>query len=253
MPPATPHFIKPNWPAPAMVRACMTTREGGHSRPPWHTFNLADHVGDDAQAVARNRRLLIDTLGLRAEPLWLNQVHGSSVIDADELALGVPRPDGDACVTSTVGRACAVLTADCVPLLLCDRLGIRVAAAHVGWRGLVAGVIEAAVDAMRCPAGHLLAWLGPGIGADVFEVGGDVRDILMGDDPALQCAFAPSPNGRWIADLHALARRRLKNVGVTDIHDEPGCTYSDPERFYSYRRDTTTGRMATLIWIHPEP
>jgi hypothetical protein len=231
------------------VRACFTTRRGPGSGP-YAGFNLADHVGDEPQAVARNRALLRQRLELPHEPVWLRQVHGTRVVDA---ARCPPAPEADASHCHGPGGVCAVLTADCLPLLLCDRAGTRVAAAHAGWRGLARGVIEATVDVLGSPGQDTLAYLGPAIGPAAFEVGPEVRDVFLDHSPLADAAFAPSPGGRWLADLYALARLRLLARGVCAVYGGELCTLSDPDRFYSYRREPVTGRMASLIWIAPDP
>lgn len=243
---AGPGVMLPQWPAPARVRACTTTRSGGSSAPPFDSANFALDTGDDDAAVRNNRARLQEALRLPEPPRWLRQVHGTRVVDA---ARAAPGSEADACVSTTPGRVCALLTADCVPVLLCDRAGTCVGAAHAGWRGLAAGVLENAVRAMHAPPGALLAWLGPGIGPAAFEVGEEVRAAFLAADPGAGEAFAPSAGGRWLADLYRLARRRLAAAGVYEVHGGEHCTYSDPARFFSYRRDGVTGRMATLIWL----
>lgn len=241
-------WIEPDWPAPAAVRAACTLRSGGVSRGPYSSLNLADHVGDDPSCVARNRALLREDLGLPGEPLWLRQVHGR-----DAAMGGGVDPAGcvaDASVATGPGIVCAVLTADCLPLLLCDRAGTRVAAVHAGWRGLASGVVEAAVARMQAAPEDLLVWLGPAIGPDVFEVGDEVRDAFLSYDPGGGAAFRPSPAGRWLADIYLVARRRLGLLGVGNVWGGGYCTVTDPDRFFSYRRDGATGRMASLIWLH---
>jgi len=238
-------LLIPDWPAPAQVRACTTTRIGGISQPPYDTLNLASHVGDDPQAVAENRRRLREYLALPAEPRWLNQVHGSCAADA---ALVADPCDADASFTALPGVVCAVLTADCLPLLLCNRAGTKVAAVHAGWRGLHGGVIEQTVRALNLPGSELLAWLGPAIGPDAFEVGGEVREAFISVEARAAEAFRPHGE-RWLADLYLLARQRLASVGVTQVNGGDRCTFSEPEKFYSYRREAKTGRMASLIWI----
>jgi hypothetical protein len=238
-------IITPDWPAPPRVHALTTTRRGGVSQPPYDSLNLGDHVGDDPAAVAENRRRLIEALSLPAEPRWLSQVHGTRAANAAQVSSGC---EADASHTDRPGIVCAVLTADCLPLLLCDRDGHHVAAVHAGWRGLLNGVIERTIAAMDTEQG-LHAWLGPAIGPQAFEVGEEVREAFVAEDAAAEAAFAPSPGGRWLADIYALARRRLQRVGVHSISGGGHCTYSDPARFYSYRRDGKTGRMASLIWI----
>ncbi|HEB58833.1 MAG TPA: peptidoglycan editing factor PgeF [Gammaproteobacteria bacterium] len=245
-----PGWIVPDWPAPATVRAVSTTRAGGYSRAPWDSLNLALHVGDDPAAVLRNRQHLARALDLPAEPRWLEQVHGTAVA-VDGARAGA----ADAAVSRHAGEVCAVMTADCLPVLFCDRRGQCVAAAHAGWRGLVAGVLEETVAAMNCEPGEILAWLGPAIGPAAFEVGDEVRAAFLaaaGQDRAPEmAAFRPvsaSHGERWLADLYALARARLARAGVTAIHGGGACTWHEGERFFSYRRDGTTGRMASLIW-----
>lgn len=243
----THDWIVPDWPAPANVHALVTTRHGGVSVAPYASINLGDHVGDDPAAVAANRRML--QASLPTEPVWLKQVHGSGIADADH-ALGVPEADGS--VARRPGVICAVLTADCLPILLCDRAGTVVAAAHAGWRGLADGVIEAVVKTMAIEAGEILAWLGPAIGPRAFEVGDEVRQIFMARDPAAEQAFIPSASaGKWLADIYLLARQRLARIGVKRVYGGEYCTHADMERFFSYRRDGVTGRMASLVWFEP--
>lgn len=239
-----PDFIVPDWPAPANVHALVTTRGGGVSVGPYASLNLADHVGDDPAAVAENRRRLRALLP--AEPVWLDQVHGTRCVDAAGVA---PGSKADASFTRTPGVVCAVLTADCLPVLLCDEAGTVVAAAHAGWRGLAAGVLEATVAAMGVPGERLLAWLGPAIGPASFEVGGEVRDAFVAHDPAAETAFRARANGKWLCDLTRLARLRLAALGVCRLTSADFDTCRDAERFFSYRRDGATGRMASLIWI----
>lgn len=239
-------WLTPHWPAPDRVRALVTTRAGGFSTGPYAGLNLGDHVGDDPEAVARNRRLLTRALGLPGEPLWLRQVHGCDVARAGRDGPGC---EADAAVATAPGQVCGVLTADCLPLLLCDRAGTRVAAVHAGWRGLAGGVIEEALDDMGGDPTQLLCWLGPAIGPDAFEVGPEVRDAFLATDPGDATAFRPSPAGRWLADIYTLARRRLARRGVGYVGGGEYCTVSDPVRFYSYRRDGVTGRMASLIYL----
>jgi YfiH family protein len=242
-------IITPDWPAPPNVRAAVSTRIGGVSRSPYDGLNLGDHVGDDPQAVAANRRLLREFLHLPGEPHWLQQVHGTCAVDAGVSPQGC---EADAVFSHAVGKVCAVLTADCLPVLLCDTDGTTVAAVHAGWRGLLDGVIEQTVERMAVP-GPLLAWLGPAIGPMVFEVGEEVREAFVHAQPSAAEAFVPSPNDRWLADIYALAKLRLERCGVTDVSGGDFCTFSDRRRFYSYRRDGQTGRMASLIWLEPSP
>ncbi|BAU48784.1 laccase [Sulfurifustis variabilis] len=239
-------FIRADWPAPPQVRAVTTTRLGGVSSGPYASFNLGDHVGDVPDRVRANRARLGETLGLGAPPLWLRQVHGTRVVDVGQAVEGT---EADGIVSAESGRACAVLTADCLPILLCDRAGTRVAALHAGWRGLAAGIVEAGVRAMRAPAPALFAWLGPGIGRTAYEVGDEVREAFAERDPGAAAAFTRSPRGRWMADMYALARRRLNAAGVVAVYGGEYCTASQEALFFSYRRDGTTGRMASLIWL----
>ena len=244
-----PDWIIPEWPAPANVHAVMTTRAGGVSRAPYAGFNLAGHVDDDPAAVAENRRLLRQWLP--TEPLWLNQVHGVEVACDATPSL----PNADAGVAFNADEVRVVLTADCLPVLFCDDTGTVVAAAHAGWRGLAAGVLESTVGAMRTPPERILAWLGAAIGPDAFEVGPEVRENFVAQHPLAAIAFRPALPGtldgaprKWLADLYALARIRLVTIGVTRIYGGGLCTYTDAERFFSYRREMRTGRMASLIW-----
>lgn len=238
------HCITPEWPAPANVRALQTTRNGGASAEPYASFNLGSHVGDNPLAVSRNRMLLAPLLP--SEPVWLNQVHGISVADAGHAGC---LPEADASVSKHPGAVCVVMTADCLPVLLCDDKGSVVGAAHAGWRGLCDGVIESTVSAMNVPASTLMAWLGPAIGPGEFEVGDEVRAAFVAKQPQAAAAFMPGNNGKWLADLYQLARLRLNALGITRIYGGGLCTYREPERFYSYRRDGVTGRMGTFIWL----
>lgn len=238
-------FLIPDWPAPANIRARVTTRVGGSSEGPWRSLNLASHVGDDPAHVALNRAWL--RAQLPAEPVWLEQIHGTDCVVAEQVA-GLA--SADASVSFGVGTVCAVLTADCLPVLFCSADGGCVGAAHAGWRGLLAGVLENAVRAMQVEPARILAWLGPAIGPERFEVGGEVRAAFVARDAEADAAFRPHPlhADKWLADLYALARLRLSQAGVAAIYGGSLCTVSDAERFYSYRRDGATGRMASLIW-----
>ena len=236
-------WIRPDWPVPPRVRACVTTRRGGLSQAPFDGFNLGDHVGDAPDRVSANRQHLQQLLG--CEPAWMSQIHSSIAVEADPRSC----PTADASWTGEAGVACAVLTADCLPVLLCDVDGARVAAAHAGWRGLASGVLEATVAAMAVPGSHLLAWLGPAIGPTAFEVGGEVRDAFIAGHPECSEAFVPSHRAdRFMADIYQLARIRLAACGVTAVYGGGFCTVSDA-RFYSYRRAARTGRFASLIWL----
>lgn len=238
------HFITPDWPAPANVQALQTTRKGGVSVSPYDSFNLGSHVGDNPLAVSRNRMLLAPLLP--SEPVWLNQVHGIAVADAGRADC---LPEADASVSTHPGAVCVVMTADCLPILLCDDQGSVVGAAHAGWRSLCDGVIEATVSAMNVPAPTLMAWLGPAIGPTAFEVGDEVRTAFMAKQAQAADAFVAGAEGKWMADLYQLARLRLNVLGITRIYGGGLCTYSDPDRFYSYRRDGVTGRMGTFICL----
>jgi hypothetical protein len=239
-------WIVPDWPAPPRVRTLITTRSGGVSRGSYASMNLASYVGDEADAVRANRTRLRGRLP--AEPAWLEQVHGTAVADAERVTAGAC---ADACVARRPGAVCAVQTADCLPVLLCDEAASVVAAAHAGWRGLAAGVIEETVRGMRARPAALLAFLGPAIGPGAFEVGPEVRDAFVSLSPDAAQAFAPGEGDRWLADLYLLARQRLAAAGVGRVFGAGWCTYSDPQRFFSFRRERVTGRMASLIWIEP--
>lgn len=237
----------PDWPAPANVRAASTLRTGGVSRGRYASLNLGTHVGDVPEAVADNRARLRATLRLPAEPCWLEQVHGSTAVEAGSAAVKPPR--ADASIARGRGVVCAVLTADCLPVLFCSVDGDRVAAAHAGWRGLAGGILDSTVSSLGLPGAALMAWLGPAIGPQAFEVGDEVRIAFTARDAAAASAFVPNARGRWQADLYRLARLELARLGVHSVFGGSACTYSDEERFFSYRRDGETGRMATLIWL----
>ncbi|MGA9666496.1 MAG: peptidoglycan editing factor PgeF [Gallionella sp.] len=238
------HLIFPDWPAPANVKSLQTTRLGGCSSAPYDSLNLGDHVGDAPLAVARNRMLL--NTRLPSEPVWLNQVHGTAVADAD---LASCLPQADACIARHRDAVCVVMTADCLPVLLCDTQGSVVGAAHAGWKGLANGVIEATVQAMDVAPQNLMAWLGPAIGQPAFEVGEEVRAVFVDADPRAAEAFMPGKSGKWLADIYKLARLRLNALGIANVHGGGYCTYGERERFFSYRRDGMTGRMGTFIWL----
>lgn len=239
-------LIVPDWPAPACVQARVTTKLGGVSAAPFGSFNPADHVGDDRHAVAANRALL--RAQLPSGPVWLDQVHGSEVVDADRIA----GARADASVARCSGTVCAVLTADCLPVLFCSRQGDVVAAAHAGWRGLAAGVLARTVERMACPPAEILAWLGPAIGPASFEVGPEVRAVFAAPLPRAEEAFRPGRDDRLMADIYRLARLALARAGVTAVYGGGLCTVGQPGLFHSYRRDGRTGRMASLVWIAPE-
>lgn len=237
-------LIIPDWPAPSRVKALQTTRTGGISVVPYKSLNLGMHVGDEALNVARNRQALARFVP--TEPLWLTQVHGTTVVDAGITGC---QPRADAAFARTAQTVCTVMTADCLPVLLCDRAGTVVAAAHAGWRGLLDGVIEATADAMQTAPEALLAWLGPAIGPAAFLVGEEVRAAFVAHDAGARFAFTAQSEGKWLADLYALARLRLQRYGVSSVYGGEFCTYQDSARFFSYRRDGITGRMATMIWL----
>ncbi|MCB5189693.1 peptidoglycan editing factor PgeF [Methylobacillus arboreus] len=237
-------LIIPDWPAPANVKALQTTRAGGISQPPYESLNLGMHVGDAPLDVAANRQCL--NRWVPTEPVWLNQVHGIHVIDAGTASC---MPDADAAFARTRHTVCAVMTADCLPVLICDKAGTVVAAVHAGWRSLLDGVIEATVAKMRQPGSELLAWLGPAIGPEAFEVGDEVRAAFIAHDAHAEQAFKPAAAGKWLGDIFTLGRQRLANVGVQNVYGGGLCTHSNAERFFSFRRDNATGRMASLIWL----
>ena len=265
-------FIIPNWPVPNNVHALQTNRYGGCSHAPYDSFNLGDHVKDNPIHVAQNRQLLSQFLP--TEPVWLNQVHGIEVINAADASC---LPSADASFTNRKNTVCVTMTADCLPILLCDNLGTIVASVHAGWRSLCNGVIEATVKRMitstasetrnnesrnsetiNSETSQLMAWLGPAIGPNAFEVGAEVRDQSISKDKKSESAFKPlddkNLNDKWLCDIYQIATQRLNNLGVTQIYgggtgNEPWCTFTDENRFFSFRRDGDTGRMATLIWM----
>jgi polyphenol oxidase len=248
--------IVPDWPAPARVKALQTTRQGGLSPAPWASLNLGDHVGDLPSRVAGNRQQL--RTFLPAEPRWLNQVHGVVAVNADLTPISGPAlntsPGGevvtaDAAYARQPNRVCVVMTADCLPVFFCDRAGSVVAVAHAGWRGLLAGVLEETVHKMGVPAADLLAWLGPAIGPKHFEVGAEVRSAFVARDAGAATAFQAKGDDKWLADIYRLARQRLSQCGVGWTGGGDFCTVSEVDRFFSYRRDGVTGRMASLIWL----
>jgi YfiH family protein len=243
-----------DWPAPPRVRALATLRHGaGVSPPPFATFNLGLRNGDDPANGARNRALLVELAGLPSPPHWLRQVHGTAVVrlaaPAGDQPAGELEPEANAAVTSVPGVVLAVLSADCLPVLFSARDGSEVAAAHCSWRNLAAGMIEATVAAMHTPPAQLLAWLGPAAGPQAYEVGADVYAAFVDRDPPAAAAFVPTRPGHWLVDLYALARRRLAALGVSAVYGGGLCTISDPQRFHSFRRDGSSGRLATLVWF----
>lgn len=244
----TDAWLTPAWAAPATVRVVTTTRAGGVSGGSYASLNLADHVGDEPAAVRGNRARLRETLPLPAEPAWLEQVHGADVLTLHGASPATP---ADAAWTDRAGVVLAVLTADCLPVVLCDAAGSAIAVAHAGWRGLAGGVLEATVRAMPIVPARLLAWLGPAISQAAFEVGPEVREAFVTHDANAATAFKPGPPGKWYCDLYTLARQRLAAAGVIAVSGGGFCTFQDAERFFSYRRDGQCGRMATVAWLAP--
>ena len=251
--PTCDDWIVPDWPAPAGVHALITTRAGGVSRAPYASLNLGDHVGDDPAAVAANRLRLRQALVGADDPVWLEQVHGTRVIDAALARTGSPPEQADAAFARRPGVCCVVMTADCLPVLFCDASGSVVAAAHAGWRGLCAGVLEQTVAAMAVPPQTVLAYLGPAIGPQAFVVGDEVRAAFVARGATSAAAFSPLAAGKWLADIYQLARLRLAECGVEQVFGGAWCTVGDVTRFFSYRRDGRTGRMASVIWRNSEP
>ena len=239
-------MLLPDWGAPPSVRAAFTLRTGGVSVAPYDSLNLGAHVGDAPASVDENRRRVHAQLGLPTEPAWLQQVHGTEVADLDT---SVAALRADSAVTRVPGRVCVIQVADCMPVLFAARDGSAVGAAHAGWRGLAGGVLEATIRKLGIAPDQLLAWLGPTIGQEHFEVGDDVRTAFTSHDPSAASAFEVNARGRWQCDLYALARRRLAALGVQDVSGGGWCTYADAARFFSYRRDGQCGRMAALIWM----
>lgn len=240
-------LLSPGWPAPENVTAGTTLRTGGVSTGPFESLNLAAHVGDSETAVAKNRTRFASAAELPAEPHWLQQVHGTTIVDA-AVSTGSAPPIADGSTTTRSGTVCLVMTADCLPVLLSTRQGDAVGAAHAGWRGLAAGVLEAAVAALGVDPDQVIAWLGPAIGPSAYEVGNEVRAAFVTRNSALSACFERNERGRWQADLYALARARLTDCGVADVYGGDSCTALDQERFFSYRRDGECGRMATFIY-----
>ena len=242
----SPGFITPVWPAPANVHALATLRAGGCSSGPFSSFNLAAHTGDDAATVQRNRTLLREHFGLPAEPVWLQQVHSNRIVTAEPDETGA---EADGSWTSSVGHVCVVMTADCLPVLICDQYGSKVAAVHAGWRGLHAGVISHAISMLETDPVELMVWLGPAIGPRAFEVGPEVLRAFTDSNGENTSAFRQTDDQHWLCDLYQLARIELSSQGITSVFGGNECTFTDEKRFYSYRRDGNTGRMASLIWL----
>lgn len=239
-------MLTPDWPAPSGVRAAFTLRSGGVSTPPYDSLNVGVHVGDVPDCVAENRTRVREHLRLPGEPAWLEQVHGTDVVELDA---GEPTMPADAVITRRPGRVCAVQVADCMPVLFTARDASVVGVAHAGWRGLAAGVLEATVARLGVPPAELIAWLGPAISAQHFEVGAEVRAAFVARDGGTADAFAANARGRWQCNLAALARRRLATLGIAAVYGGEWCTYTDREQFFSFRRDGQCGRMAALIWL----
>lgn len=252
------HYIKPDWPAPPNVKAYSTTRLKGHSKPPFDYFNLSFTVGDDAEAVKKNHGLLVTELQLRVEPVWFKQVHGTTAVNIDLLLIANHTSDlsenapheADACFTSNPHKVCAIKTADCIPILVCNKHGTEVAAIHAGWRGLLAGVIDSTVKSLSSPPGQLMAWLGPAIGQEHFEINEQIRiDFLVNDQQNRDCFVLKNEN-HWFANLHRIATHQLNRCGIKDVFGGEYCTFTQSDLFYSHRRDRgITGRMASLIWF----
>ncbi|MGO1749419.1 MAG: peptidoglycan editing factor PgeF [Marinobacter sp.] len=241
-------LIRPDWPAPSNIRAVCSTRMGGVSQSPWASLNLGDHVGDAPNDVLENRTKLANACDLPVDAFgWLNQVHGTEVVS---LPAAEAVPEADASFTRVAGKACTILTADCLPVILCDHDGGVVAAAHAGWRSLCGGVLENLVAGMKIPGGRLMAWLGPAIGPRAFEVGPEVKAAFIAQSPQAEAAFSAlgAREGHYMADIYLLARQRLEKLEITSVYGGDFCTVADSQRFYSYRRDGQTGRMATVIW-----
>jgi YfiH family protein len=237
------HWLQPDWPAPAKIHAATTLRTGGVSHHPYDSLNPATHVGDDPDSVRQNRQIIIAMLALPSEPIWLNQTHSNRAIKA--VATTSPQ-QADASYTNQPSVVCAVMTADCLPLLACAADGSEIAAIHAGWRGLLDGIIDNTITALQ--NNNMLIWLGPAIGPKCFEVGAEVREAFMTKSPNYAAAFSRQSNEKWLADIYQLARINLAKLGINKVYGGNFCTVTDQERFYSYRRDKDTGRMATLIW-----
>jgi len=242
-------MIYPDWPAPDNIKAFSTTRQGGFSLPPYDSLNLGDHVGDELHTVIKNRESLLIQAGLPESPRWLKQVHGTTVSFASSWQQG---DEADAIVSETSNQVCSIMTADCLPILLCDQQGNKVAAIHAGWRGLAAGIIEKTLAHFNCPSQDIMAWLGPAIGPTQFEVGSDVFTEFTAQSRHAHLAFQQTDSDHYLADIYLLAKQRLNASGVTDVYGGEHCTVSDSSRFFSYRRDGITGRMASMIWIAPK-
>lgn len=244
---ALSNYILPNWPAPKTIHSITTTRLGGVSQGPYASFNVGMRSGDQPEHVDKNRRLLQNNLKLPSQPLWLKQTHSNFVLSVDDYQTD---QEADGLYANTLGQVCAVMTADCLPILLCNQAGTEIAALHAGWRGLAFGVVENGLQHFQDAPEKLLAWLGPAIGPEKFEVGAEVREAFLNNNQANELAFIPLGHDKWLANLYMLAKQRLIQLGVTAIYGGDYCTFTDQKRFYSYRRDGQhTGRMASLIWL----
>lgn len=239
-------FLRPAWPARADVRAATTTRTGGTSAHAYASLNLGDRVGDDPVKVTENRRRVCAGLDLPGEPVWLKQVHGTHVVDAASVSAGTT---ADGAYTRNRGVVCAILTADCLPIFICNREGTEVALLHAGWRGLANGIIAKGLERFRAPAAELLVWLGPAIGPAAYEVGEELRQVFVAHSADAAEVFRPGMRGKWYMDLYAAARQRLAAEGVRAIYGDAYCTSTQADLFFSHRRDGVTGRMASLIWL----
>jgi len=242
-------LIYPSWPAPPHIKAFTTTRSGGVSAAPFDSLNLGEHVGDVSMIVEQNRKILLNSTELPESPRWLSQHHGSRVIESVHWSAGM---SADGIATNTLNHVCPILTADCLPILLCNQQGDRIAAVHAGWRGLANGVVENAIASFGFNNQNIMAWLGPAIGPENFEVGQDVYDSFVQHDVIAKQAFKQTDDTHYSSDIYLLARQRLRALGVIDIYGGQLCTFNDPTRFFSYRRNNVTGRMATVIWIQPQ-
>jgi YfiH family protein len=242
-------YIVPSWPAPKNIQAYTTTRQGGYSFHPYASFNLAHHVGDEYLHVEKNRAMMAEILQLPSQPIWLQQVHGNEVLVAKH-DNNYNNPLADAVTTISPNIVCAIMTADCLPILICNKKGTTIAAIHGGWKSLLNGVIKNTLASMAEAPNDLIAWLGPAIGPEVYEVGIEVKEIFEQKNELFNAAFQPKANGKWLANLYQLATMQLNDLGIQAIYGGEFCTYNDRENFYSYRRDHgITGRMATLIWF----
>jgi purine-nucleoside/S-methyl-5'-thioadenosine phosphorylase / adenosine deaminase len=239
-------LIIPNWPAPNNIKAISTTRHGGYSLAPYAQLNLGSHVGDDPHLVEQNHEYITQSANLPEEPRWLDQVHGTTVINSQHWHQDIK---ADAVFSQHTDHVCAVMTADCLPILLCNQQGNTVAAIHAGWRGLAAGIIEKTLQTFSCEPSEIMAWLGPSIGPSQFEVGLEVYELFVANDPIASEAFKIKDPQHYLADIYLLARQRLQENNVEKVFGGDFCTVSDEERFFSYRRDGITGRMASMIWI----